>query len=87
MFNCNNIKWSSSGPSMKPPSRSPSMQEGMMNALGAASAVGGTVAGVKVDAPVAPTNDSPSLSDQEVGKYLLYNKLLVFNPSTFYYIL
>ena len=64
MFNCNNLR-------SKPfdAKRSPSMQEGMVNALGAASMVGGRVAGVKVDTPVAPpANDGTSSSDQEVGK-------------------
>ena len=65
MFNCNNLR-------SKPfdAKRSPSMQEGMVNALGAASMVGGRVAGVKVDAPVAPANDNTSATDEEVRTYV-----------------
>ena len=64
MFNCNNLR-------SKPfdAKRSRSIQEGMVNALGAASTVGGRVAGVEVDAPVAPANDSTSSTDEEVRKY------------------
>ena len=46
--------------------RSPSMQEGMMNVLGLATNVGGRVADVAVNAPVAPIKPSPS--DEEVSK-------------------
>ena len=46
------------------------MQEGMMNVLGLATNVGGRVADVSVDAPVAPVRPSPS--DEEVSP-TLYN--------------
>ena len=46
--------------------RSPSMQEGMMNVLGLATNVGGRVADVAVNAPVAPIKPSPS--DEEVSE-------------------
>ena len=48
--------------------RSPSIQEGMMNALGTATNVGGRVAGVAVCAPVPPARTSPT--DEEVGTCL-----------------
>ena len=42
------------------------MQEGMMNVLGLATNVGGRVADVAVNAPVAPIKPSPS--DEEVSE-------------------
>ena len=56
--------------------RSPSIQEGMMNALGTATNVGGRVAGVAVCAPVPPAKTNPS--DEEVGTFLTCNTLGVF---------
>ena len=61
--------------------RSPSMQEGMMNVLGLATNVGGRVADVAVNAPVAPIKPSPS--DEEVSEnvclwFCVPWKLIVF---------
>ena len=47
--------------------RSPSIQEGMMKALGTATNVGGKVAGVAVCAPVRPPITRKSPSDEEVS--------------------
>ena len=50
---------------MNNPTRSPSIQDGMINALGLATNVGGSVADVDVKGPVAPINNG---SDEEVCK-------------------
>ena len=57
---------------MSNPKRSPSIQEGMMNALGTATNVGGRVAGVTVCAPVTPPSLKANPGNEQVGGYFQY---------------